>query len=47
MSINDDGIMKSLDDQIISEVLNFVYLGSEVHSNEVSLEETSHTESAL
>ena len=34
MSINDACIMKTLDDKIISEVLNFVYLGSEVQSSE-------------
>lgn len=34
MSINYAGIMKSLDDQMISEVLNFVYLGSEIQSPE-------------
>ena len=34
MSINDAGLMKSLDDQIIQEVLDFVYLGSNVQSSE-------------
>ena len=34
MSINDAGLMKSLDDQIIKEVLDFVYLGSNVQSSE-------------
>ena len=38
MSINDAGLMKSLDDQIIQEVLDFVYLGSNVQSSEKDME---------
>ena len=38
MSVNDAGLMKSLDDQIIQEVLDFVYLGSNVQSSEKDMQ---------